>query len=285
MSRYEVGRGYEEGRGNQEGGGCEGRQRELFEALAELCRCFANPFRLELLDLLAQAPRTVQELAHASGNSTASTCAHLRALHLAGLVACRAEDAAARYALAGEDVLSLWLALRGVSPARLAEVERAAREYLDEEIRTIGCEQLGTAVAIARITIDELLDSARRGLGRLDPAAALEAMRSGARLIDIRSESQIAQDGTIAGALVIARNVFEWRLDPSSPYRHPDAPGVEDQVIVMCNEGYQSSLAAATLRQFGFARATDIEGGFQAWRAAGLPVVSPEQPQRAPGPR
>jgi len=97
-------------------------------------------------------------------------------------------------------------------------------------------------------------------------------MRAGAALIDIRSDSQIARDGTIAGALVIPRNVLEWRLDPASQYRHPHAPQLEDHVILLCDEGYQSSLAAATLQQLGFARATDVEGGFQAWRIAALPI-------------
>ena len=125
---------------------------------------------------------------------------------------------------------------------------------------------------MARTTIDELLAAARRHLRRLDPAEALHAMRAGAALIDIRSDSQIAADGTIAGALVITRNVLEWRLDPASQHRHPGAPGLGDHVILLCDEGYQSSLAAATLQQLGFARATDVRGGFQAWRAAALPV-------------
>ena len=131
---------------------------------------------------------------------------------------------------------------------------------------------------MARTTIDELLADARSRLTRLGPAAALDAMRLGATLIDIRSDSQIAQDGVIAGAVVIPRNVLEWRLDPTSAHRHPQAPAVADHVILMCNEGYQSSLAAATLQQLGFERATDLDGGFQAWRAAGLPVDEPEPP-------
>jgi rhodanese-related sulfurtransferase len=103
-------------------------------------------------------------------------------------------------------------------------------------------------------------------------------MGSGAALIDIRSDSQIARDGTIAGALVIARNVLEWRLDPASQHRHPQAPHLGDRVILLCDEGYQSSLAAATLQNLGFAFATDVDGGFQAWRQAGLPVSRPETP-------
>ena len=126
--------------------------------------------------------------------------------------------------------------------------------------------------AVARATIDELLAGARHGLTRLDPTATRDAMGCGAALIDIRDDSQLAQDGVIPGALVIPRNVLEWRLDPSSRHRHPRAPNLNDQVILMCNEGYQSSLAAATLQQLGFAHATDLDGGFQAWRAAGFPV-------------
>jgi rhodanese-related sulfurtransferase len=129
--------------------------------------------------------------------------------------------------------------------------------------------------AVARTTIAELLADARRRLTRLNPAKARQAMRAGAVLIDIRSDSQIARDGSIAGALVIPRNILEWRLDPASQHRHPHAPQLDDHVILLCDEGYQSSLAAATLQQLGFARATDVEGGFQAWRAAGLPVEQP----------
>lgn len=112
-------------------------------------------------------------------------------------------------------------------------------------------------------------------MDRLDPLAALEAIRAGATLIDIRSDSQIAEDGVIPDAIVIPRNVLEWRLDPASDHRHARAPHLDEQVIVMCDEGYQSSLAAATLQQLGFIRATDLEGGFQAWRAAGLPAHQP----------
>ena len=137
--------------------------------------------------------------------------------------------------------------------------------------------------SVDRTTIDQLLASARRRLQRLRPDEAQEASRDGAILIDIRSDSQIAADGTIPGALVIARNVLEWRLDPASTHRHPDAPGLGDHVILVCNEGYQSSLAAATLHDLGFERATDLDGGFQAWRQAGLPVAPPPSgPQNAP---
>ncbi len=129
--------------------------------------------------------------------------------------------------------------------------------------------------AVSRMTVDEMLAAARRHLRRLDPDAASAANEAGATLVDIRSETQIARDGTIPNALVIGRNVLEWRLDPSSDSRLPKAPGLDDQVIVFCDEGYASSLAAATLQDLGFSRATDLDGGFQAWRAAGLPVDPP----------
>jgi rhodanese-related sulfurtransferase len=125
---------------------------------------------------------------------------------------------------------------------------------------------------MSRRTIDDLLAAARGGLTRVGPDAAHQAADDGATLIDIRADSQIARDGTIPGALVIPRNVLEWRLDPSSDHRHPDAPGLDAEVILFCNEGYASSLAAATLHELGFTRATDLDGGFQAWRQAGLPV-------------
>jgi rhodanese-related sulfurtransferase len=143
--------------------------------------------------------------------------------------------------------------------------------------------QPATSGIVARTMIDELLAGARSCLQRLRPAEARRAMESGATLIDIRADSQIARDGTIAGALVIPRNVLEWRLDPASEHRHPAAPQLGDLVIVLCDEGYQSSLAAATLQQLGFTRATDVDGGFQAWRAAGLPTAGHADPGiRAP---
>jgi rhodanese-related sulfurtransferase len=120
-------------------------------------------------------------------------------------------------------------------------------------------------------TIDELLDEARDGLDRLSPSDAERAVGAGALLVDIRSEGQRARDGLPAGARFVQRNVLEWRLDPDSPHRDPALARRDRVVILICNEGYQSSLAAATLRRFGL-DATDVIGGFQAWKAAGLPV-------------
>ena len=125
----------------------------------------------------------------------------------------------------------------------------------------------------ARTTIHELLDAARRRLQRLDPLEARDAVAAGAVLIDIRSERQRERDGVIPGAHFLPRNLLEWRLDPASGHSDPAlSDDLDRHVILVCNEGYQSSLAAATLQDLGFCRATDLTGGFQAWRAAGCSV-------------
>ncbi len=100
----------------------------------------------------------------------------------------------------------------------------------------------------------------------------MTAIARGAVLVDIRADSQRARDGVVPGAAFIPRNVLEWRCDPTSTWRDPDLARPEREVIVMCDEGYQSSLAAATLKELGLEHATDLIGGFQAWREAGLPV-------------
>jgi rhodanese-related sulfurtransferase len=129
---------------------------------------------------------------------------------------------------------------------------------------------------VTRKTIGDLLQQARSRLPqRPGPEAAHAAVRErGAVLIDIRSETQRARDGAVPQAVFVPRNVVEWRLDPSSGAADPGLARTDAEVVVMCDEGYQSSLVAATLQELGFARATDLDGGFQAWRAAGLPVVS-----------
>lgn len=121
------------------------------------------------------------------------------------------------------------------------------------------------------MNVDELLARARSRLDRVEPAAAQAELSEGARLVDIRSDSQRAADGLVPGAHFVPRNVLEWRLDPASPHRDPELAQREGRVILFCDEGYQSSLAAAALRELGV-DATDLAGGFQAWRAAGLPV-------------
>jgi rhodanese-related sulfurtransferase len=121
------------------------------------------------------------------------------------------------------------------------------------------------------VTIDEVLAAARARLERVDPEQALAAQAAGALVVDIRPSEQRA-DGAIPGAVVIDRNVLEWRLDPASPHRIAEAGDPERPIIVVCNEGYASSLAAAGLQDLGLVNATDLDGGFQAWTAAGLPV-------------
>jgi rhodanese-related sulfurtransferase len=121
-------------------------------------------------------------------------------------------------------------------------------------------------------TVEQLLAAARATLERLTPAEAHAAMVAGAQLVDIRSDSQRASDGVIPGAAFVSRNVLEWRLDRACPH-HDERLALHDGMLVLiCNEGYQSSLAAATVQRFGPRRVTDVIGGFQAWRGAGLPV-------------
>ncbi|MFC7993115.1 rhodanese-like domain-containing protein [Streptomyces pilosus] len=130
-------------------------------------------------------------------------------------------------------------------------------------------EQPGDAVGI-----DELLERVRAGYERVDAPDAYQAARAGeALLVDIRYAALRDRDGLVPGALVVERNELEWRLDPRGSHRLPEATGHDLRVVVICNEGYASSLAAESLHRLGLRRATDLVGGFQAWRAAGLPVT------------
>ena len=127
-------------------------------------------------------------------------------------------------------------------------------------------------------SIDEVLAAARARLRRLSPDEVNEALlKTGATLVDIRSEYQRAIEGSVKGALVVERNVLEWRFDPASDARLPVATDHDVQVIVFCSEGYTSSLAATALQDVGLNRATDMIGGFQAWKAMGLPTVPPSK--------
>jgi rhodanese-related sulfurtransferase len=112
--------------------------------------------------------------------------------------------------------------------------------------------------------IDALLAQARAGLDRVEPGRLDVERAAGAVLIDIRPVEQRQRDGELAGAIIIDRNVLEWRLDPTSPDRSPVASSADIRYILVCNQGYSSSLAAATLRDLGLRRATDLVGGFQA---------------------
>lgn len=204
------------------------RKDALFEAIALMGKGFASPVRLELLDLLAQAPRTVQELARASAQSVANTSQHLQALQAAGLVSRRREGTSVRYALAGEDVLALWLALRGASAARLAEVERAARDYLGEEVEAIGR--------------DELLARLRRG---------------DVVLIDVRPEEEFAA-GHIDGARSIPIDELKRRLTELPKDR---------EVIAYCRGPFcaYAHEAVRTLRRAGH-EAWRLDGGWPEWK-------------------
>ena len=114
--------------------------------------------------------------------------------------------------------------------------------------------------------VDRLLERARARLRRVQPCELSREIAGGAVLVDIRSESQRARDGEVPGAIAISRNVLEWRCDPVSPFRDARVSQPQRRVIVLCDEGFQSSLAAAALLDLGLERATDVIGGFQAWR-------------------
>src|SRR5918997_6920405 len=176
----------------------------LFEAIALMGKAFAAPRRLELLDLLAQAPRTVDELARASDQSLANTSQHLQALHAAGLVTRRREGTSVRYMLAGDTALRLWLALRDASLSQLAEVERAARDYLGDEVDAVGR--------------DELVERLRRGdvvLVDVRPREEFEAGHiEGARSIPIDELEQRL------GELATDREVVAYCRGPLCAYAH-----------------------------------------------------------------
>jgi len=158
---------------------------------------------------------------------------------------------------------------------RLVPLERASEraETLDQELDVPSRKPAKRTEALS---IEQMLSTARARLKRLSADEAFEAVaRPKAILVDIRPEAQRAIEGSIPGALVIERNVLEWRFDPTSSARLPIATDHELQVIVFCSEGYTSSLAAAALQDLGLWRATDVVGGFRAWLAAGLPIVPP----------
>src|SRR3954453_12540266 len=202
----------------------------LFEAIALMGKAFASPRRLELLDLLAQAPRTVDELARASGQSTANASQHLQALHAAGMVTRTREGTSVRYALAGDEVLSLWLSLRNASVARLGDVERAARDYLGDDVDAIGR--------------DELIARLRRGEGVL---------------VDVRPTEEF-EAGHIDGARSIPIDELERRL--------AELPA-DREVVAYCR-GPFCAYAHEAVRQLRAAgrQARRLEDGWPEWRLA-----------------
>ena len=205
------------------------RQKEaLFEAIALMGKAFASPRRLELLDLLAQAPRTVDALAEASGQSTANTSQHLQALHAAGVVTRAREGTSVRYALAGDEVLALWLALRDASFARLAEVERAARDYLGEDVEAIGRDEL-----LARLRSGDIV------------------------LVDVRPPEEF-EAGHIRGARSIPLDEFEHRL--------AELPA-DREVVAYCRGPFcaYAHEAVRRMRAAGHS-ARRLEDGWPEWR-------------------
>jgi rhodanese-related sulfurtransferase len=132
----------------------------------------------------------------------------------------------------------------------------------------------------ARKTIHDLLRESRARLARLTPEATLDAQRQGALVIDTRSSDQRRRTGIIPGSIHVPRSVLEWRVDPDAApeFHNPHVHGLEQRLVLVCADGYSSSLAAATLQDLGFVHATDLDGGFAAWRDAGLPVSPAPEP-------
>jgi len=123
-----------------------------------------------------------------------------------------------------------------------------------------------------RRTINALLDAARARLDRLEPAAAFAELQSGTLLIDTRCGDLRREEGVIPGSIHVPLSVLHWRLDPASGSEDPAIADPDRRLMLICAHGYSSSLAAATLHEMGFSRATDVVGGFEAWAAAGLPI-------------
>src|SRR5881227_2063720 len=210
------------------------RKSALFEAIAVMGKAFASATRLELLDLLAQAPRTVEQLARASGQSTANTSQHLQALHASGMVTRAREGTSVRYALAGDQALALWLALRDASVSQLAEVERAARDYLGDDVDAIGREEL-----IARLRKGDVV------------------------LVDVRPTEEYAA-GHIDGARSVPLEELENRL--------AELPS-DQEVVAYCRGPFCAYAHDAVRRLQAAGRpARRLEEGWTEWRLAGQPV-------------
>jgi rhodanese-related sulfurtransferase len=168
-----------------------GGKHALFEAIAVMGKAFASPRRLELLDLLAQAPRTVDELAQASRQSMANTSQHLQALHAAGLVTRTRLGTSVRYAVANEQALALWLALRDLSVAQLAEVERAARDYLGEEVDSIGREELVTRMRRGDVVLVDVRPVEEFAAGHIKGARSIPLAELEDRLTELPADREV----------------------------------------------------------------------------------------------
>ena len=163
----------------------------LFEAIAVMGKAFGSSTRLELLDLLAQGPRTVDELARASEQSTANTSQHLQALHAAGLLTRAREGTSVRYSLAGKDVLELWLALRATSANRLAEVERAARDYLGEDVEAVDRDELRKRMRRGDVVLVDVRPSEEYAAGHIDGARSIPIDELDDRLAELPADREV----------------------------------------------------------------------------------------------
>ncbi len=171
--------------------GSRHEKNSLFEAIALMGKAFASPRRLELLDLLAQASRTVDELGRASDLSTANTSQHLQALHAAGMVTRTREGTRVRYALAGNEVLALWLALRDASLARLGEVERAARDYLGEDVEVIGRDELIARMGKGDVVLVDVRPAQEYAAGHIDGARSIPLEELQERLAELPAGREV----------------------------------------------------------------------------------------------
>jgi rhodanese-related sulfurtransferase len=167
------------------------RKDAVFEAIAVMGKAFGSPRRLELIDLLAQGSRSVDELASASGQSSANTSQHLQALHAAGLVTRQRDGLRVRYALAGDDVLTLWLALREASATRLAEVQRAARAYLGDDVEAIGRDELIARMARGDVVLVDVRPAKEFEAGHIDGARSIPIDELERRLEELPSDREV----------------------------------------------------------------------------------------------
>jgi rhodanese-related sulfurtransferase/DNA-binding HxlR family transcriptional regulator len=163
----------------------------LFEAIAAMGKAFGSPRRLELIDLLAQGPRSVDELARASGQSTANASQHLQALHASGVVARERDGTRVNYSLAGEDVLRLWLELRDASATRVAEVERAARDYLGDEVEAISREELLKRLRANEVVLVDVRPAEEFEAGHIDGAISIPLDELDERLAELPADREI----------------------------------------------------------------------------------------------
>jgi rhodanese-related sulfurtransferase len=163
----------------------------LFEAIAAMGKAFSSPRRLELIDLLAQGPRTVEELARASDQSTANASQHLQALHASGLVTRERDGTRVRYSLAGRDVLHLWLELRDASAARVAEVERAARNYLGDEVEAMSRDELRKRLRRNEVVLVDVRPAEEFDAGHIDGALSIPLDELDERLAELPAGTEI----------------------------------------------------------------------------------------------